>query len=87
MGPWGTRSWGKSTPISDRFFLGGLGPGPLRGFRARGIGQTDVRRPARNPAEEVRWGVRCNEGRLDCQAADKNVDVVISTHHDNPQSD
>jgi outer membrane protein insertion porin family len=33
-----------TTPISDRFFLGGLGPGALRGFRRCGVGPSDARR-------------------------------------------
>jgi outer membrane protein insertion porin family len=42
----GTAATGGSTatPISDRFFLGGLGPGALRGFRRCGVGPSDVRR-------------------------------------------
>jgi outer membrane protein insertion porin family len=36
---------GGGSAISDRFFLGGLGGGSLRGFAQRGVGPTDARRP------------------------------------------
>ena len=43
--PWGSK-WQGSTSISDRFFLGGIGSGALRGFKQKGVGPTDLRRPA-----------------------------------------
>lgn len=42
MLPWGPAWRQRSTAISDRFFLGGVGS--LRGFRTRSVGPTDVRR-------------------------------------------
>ena len=39
--PWGAQS---TTSISDRFFLGGLGVGALRGFAQKGVGPSDQRR-------------------------------------------
>ncbi|GAB4818843.1 hypothetical protein N2152v2_005889 [Parachlorella kessleri] len=47
--PWGSK-WQGTTSISDRFFLGGIGSGALRGFKQKGVGPTDLRRPA--PREE-----------------------------------
>jgi hypothetical protein len=52
MLPWGANRWSKPTAISDRFFMGGIGAGALRGFVQKGVGPTDLRRPA--PREEVR---------------------------------
>ena len=34
------------TPIADRFFLGGLGAGTLRGFAQKGAGPSEPRRPS-----------------------------------------
>ena len=56
--PWSTGSGGwlgwaprpaphHTTPISDRFFLGGTGEGTLRGFKLKGAGPTA---PRRSPA-------------------------------------
>lgn len=43
--PWGSGSWThKESAISDRFFLGGLGAGALRGFAERGVGPSENRR-------------------------------------------
>uniref|UniRef100_A0A0C9QN36 TSA: Wollemia nobilis Ref_Wollemi_Transcript_19492_2091 transcribed RNA sequence n=1 Tax=Wollemia nobilis TaxID=56998 RepID=A0A0C9QN36_9CONI len=50
--PWGKGFQNLSTPVPDRFFMGGhsspvcnlRGPTSLLGFRTRGIGSTDVRR-------------------------------------------
>lgn len=42
MLPWGPGWHERSTAISDRFFLGGVGS--LRGFRTRSVGPTDARR-------------------------------------------
>lgn len=53
MLPWGAKAWGAPTAISDRFFLGGIGAGALRGFAQKGVGQTDLRRPSA-AREEVR---------------------------------
>lgn len=39
-----TNGGSATTPISDRFFLGGLGPGALRGFRRCGVGPSDAKR-------------------------------------------
>ena len=39
--PWG----GQKTCISDRFFLGGVCHSGLRGFRLKGVGPCDARRP------------------------------------------
>ena len=47
--PWGARAQTTPTSISDRFFLGGMGAGSLRGFMHRGVGPSDARRP---PQEE-----------------------------------
>ncbi|PRW61285.1 Sorting and assembly machinery component 50 [Chlorella sorokiniana] len=44
--PWGTRSLDAPTSISDRFFLGGLGAGTLRGFAQKGAGPSEPRRPS-----------------------------------------
>lgn len=41
MLPWGPGWSQRSSAISDRFFLGGVGS--LRGFRTRSVGPTDVR--------------------------------------------
>jgi outer membrane protein insertion porin family len=41
--PWG----GQQTTICDRFFLGGICPDGLRGFKLRGVGPSDARRPGR----------------------------------------
>lgn len=45
--PWGARgvAWAQPTPLSDRFFLGGLAVGALRGFDQKGVGPSDPRRP------------------------------------------
>ena len=40
--PWGPGWLKRSTSISDRFFLGGVGS--LRGFRTRSVGPVDARR-------------------------------------------
>ena len=42
--PWGRRSWAAATCISDRFFLGGLSGGALRGFAQKGVGPSEARR-------------------------------------------
>mmetsp|Transcript_32609 Transcript_32609/g.72023 ORF Transcript_32609/g.72023 Transcript_32609/m.72023 type:complete len:528 (-) Transcript_32609:921-2504(-) len=49
MLPWGEGWQGKATCIADRFFLGG--PATLRGFKYKGVGESDARRPlTRNTA-------------------------------------
>lgn len=61
--PWGARSWATPTSISDRFFLGGLAAGALRGFAHKGVGPSDPRRPV----GEVRgagWECGCAGGCL-----------------------
>jgi outer membrane protein assembly factor BamA len=40
------------TRVSDRFFLGGICPDGLRGFRMKGVGPSAGRRP--NAADQVR---------------------------------
>ena len=47
--PWGARAQTAPTSISDRFFLGGMVTGALRGFMYRGVGPSAARRP---PQEE-----------------------------------
>mmetsp|Transcript_14035 Transcript_14035/g.24605 ORF Transcript_14035/g.24605 Transcript_14035/m.24605 type:complete len:501 (+) Transcript_14035:55-1557(+) len=42
--PWGKDYEQKTTSIADRFFVGG--PGSLRGFLFKGVGPSEVRRPA-----------------------------------------
>ncbi len=42
--PWGARAWDAPTCISDRFFLGGVGSGALRGFVHKGVGPSEPRR-------------------------------------------
>lgn len=49
--PWGARAWDTPTSISDRFYLGGLGAGTLRGFAQKGAGPSEPRRPT----TEVGW--------------------------------
>jgi outer membrane protein insertion porin family len=52
--PWGPGYKTKPTPISDRFYMGGhssllgelKGPSALLGFRTRGVGPNELRRPA-----------------------------------------
>jgi outer membrane protein insertion porin family len=44
MFPWGEEYTKRLTCIADRFFLGG--PSSLRGFKFKGIGASDVRRPS-----------------------------------------
>jgi hypothetical protein len=51
--PWGSGALGRPTPISDRFFLGGLAGGALRGFSYKGVGPSEERR---RPAEESEGG-------------------------------
>lgn len=51
--PLGARAWNKPTSISDRFFLGGMGAGSLRGFMHRGVGPSEVRRPQRDESAEA----------------------------------
>ncbi|CAM6127506.1 unnamed protein product [Calypogeia fissa] len=54
--PWGPNFQTKSTPISDRFFMGGhtsllgnmKGPSALLGFRTRGVGPSEPRQPPHN---------------------------------------
>lgn len=44
--PWGAGgSAARPSSLSDRFFPGGLNATPLRGFRQKGVGPSDVRRP------------------------------------------
>jgi outer membrane protein insertion porin family len=58
--PWGPSFRTKSTPISDRFFMGGhssllgelKGPSALLGFRTRGVGPNELRRPKVVAAEK-----------------------------------
>jgi outer membrane protein insertion porin family len=45
--PWGASNIVK-TSITDRFFLGGIAPEGLRGFRYKSVGPRDVRRPQRS---------------------------------------
>lgn len=49
--PWAAHGVSNGTAISDRFFLGGVGSGALRGFAQRGVGPTDARRPLREHAD------------------------------------
>ncbi|KAI7844949.1 hypothetical protein COHA_001596 [Chlorella ohadii] len=44
--PWGARALDAPTSISDRFFLGGLAAGTLRGFVQKGAGPSEPRRPS-----------------------------------------
>ena len=46
--PWG----GQKTSICDRFFLGGVSPDGLRGFKFRGVGSCDARRPGADQGVE-----------------------------------
>lgn len=54
--PWGPNCQSKTTPISDRFFMGGhtsllgnmKGPSALLGFRTRGVGPSEARQPLHN---------------------------------------
>ena len=55
--PWGAGARQAPTSISDRFFLGGLGGGALRGFDQKGVGPSE---PRRGPVEVSR---RCIRGR------------------------
>lgn len=58
--PWGPGYKTKPTPISDRFYMGGhssllgelKGPSALLGFRTRGVGPSELRRPAVGPTEK-----------------------------------
>lgn len=61
--PWGRGSMSSSSPISDRFHIGGQssvvcgleGPMSLLGFKLRGLGPTDTRRLlSKDPREEDR---------------------------------
>ncbi|GFR49021.1 hypothetical protein Agub_g11042 [Astrephomene gubernaculifera] len=47
--PWGEGAMARPTCIADRFFLGG--PSSLRGFKFKGVGPSDVRRPAPGQSE------------------------------------
>ena len=49
--PWGAGARQAPTSISDRFFLGGLGGGALRGFDQKGVGPSE---PRRGPGEVSR---------------------------------
>ena len=59
--PWGPGFKTKPTPISDRFYMGGhssllgelKGPSALLGFRTRGVGPSELRRPAVGPTEKA----------------------------------
>jgi outer membrane protein assembly factor BamA len=59
MMPWGPGYWGRTTYISDRFFLGGTSN--LRGFAYRSVGPIDARRmPSSEGRSEVRaFGHAC----------------------------
>ena len=48
MLPWGPGRRQRTTTISDRFFLGGVGS--LRGFRTCSVGPVDARRQHHAPA-------------------------------------
>lgn len=49
--PWGSPGLSKPSHISERFFLGGIGAGALRGFFQKGVGPTDMRRPTGTAGE------------------------------------
>lgn len=44
MLPWGEGYASRTTCIADRFYLGGASS--LRGFKFKGVGPTDMRRPS-----------------------------------------
>jgi hypothetical protein len=54
--PWGARAWATPTSISDRFFLGGLAAGALRGFAHKGVGPSEPRRPVGEVSAICGWG-------------------------------
>ncbi|KAI3432894.1 hypothetical protein D9Q98_010476 [Chlorella vulgaris] len=61
--PWGTRAWEDPTCISDRFFLGGLGGGTLRGFAQKGVGPSEPRRPTAEPQAQGSPGQAASSSR------------------------
>jgi hypothetical protein len=74
--PWGTRAWEDPTCISDRFFLGGLGGGTLRGFAQKGVGPSEPRRPTAEPQAQGSPGQVGRQGKAGWSVLSRAAAVV-----------
>lgn len=63
--PWGAKASTTATSISDRFFLGGMGSGSLRGFAVRGVGPSDGRRSREADGEAAEQGEETQASALE----------------------
>ncbi|EFJ52244.1 hypothetical protein VOLCADRAFT_116281 [Volvox carteri f. nagariensis] len=71
--PWGEGALSRPSCIADRFFLGG--PSSLRGFKYKGAGPSDVRRP---PAGTSRGEQAQLSGRRDALGGDVYTSIFAS---------